>query len=400
MARLCWIATLIGVFSLIVVSSIMNGFNRSIRTKLLAVEPHLVVTASDENLAPVRPFIDSLSGAEKLPFAKQDVIVRTLDGHFSGAVAKGLPTAGIAGFLRRVADLRMKEGAKSHVDLNDAELDTHEILMGVDLARDLSLFEGDEVMLIPPETLLLPQGESPKYEKMRIKALFSSEFQDADSKLILFKMNERPLRFQVASSQETGIELRFKRPDDAEGLKEEILRKFGGSATGDGAHADPKLKVETWADRNSALFFALKLEKMAMSSFLGLAVLITCFSLVTVLVMLISQKRKEIGLLMALGLSRAKTQKLFLWIGICLSGFGLFAGLILGVIVSLLIEAYPVDILPDIYFDSSLPAQVNFTMVGFVALGSLCVAFLAAYVPVRMYLKNSPADNLRLVVSE
>src|SRR5688500_4492380 len=85
MARLCWVATLIGVFSLILVSSIMNGFNRSIRIKLLGVEPHLSIVGSEAQLATIENKVDQDEVVEMNRFARQDVIIRTLDGKFSGA---------------------------------------------------------------------------------------------------------------------------------------------------------------------------------------------------------------------------------------------------------------------------------------------------------------------------
>lgn len=391
MARLCWLATMIGVFSLIVVSSIMNGFNRSIRAKLLSVEPHLSIVASPQVLSSIRDRI-SLDQIQELgQFARQDVIIRTLDGRFSGGIAKGLESEGLSNFMARVFQLRFKAGSGVQFDPEEAALETNEILIGSDLARELNVFEGDEVVLIPPESLLGPQSEMPKFERVRVKSIFTTEFAEVDSKLLLFKLADKPMRFQSHISGEVGIEFRLKKPDEFEETKKYLKSLVSNESA---------IKVESWADRNKALFFALRLEKVAMTTFLGLSVLITCFSLITVLVMLISQKRKEIGLLMSVGFSRKKTEKLFLLVGVFLSSFGLFIGLLLGILVSLLIDKYPMNVLPDIYYDSSLPAELSASFVLGVAIFCIVVVVVAAYWPVRLYLKKSPSENLRQFISE
>lgn len=386
MARLSWLATLIGVFSLVVVSSVMNGFNRSIRNKLSSVEPHLTVSGDETVRREAEVFLLSESGVEVNEYVRQDVILRTVDGRFSGAVAKGLPEEAIYHFLNRISKMRFKKGAIPDLEMEQASLDIHEVLVGSDLAREMNLFEGDEIVLIPPESLLGPQGEAPRFERMRVKALVTTDSADIDSKLIVFRLASRPLRFESQVSGERGVEARFQNINEASSVAAKLAHQL---------RSLKEARIETWADRNQALFFALRLEKVAMMTFLGLSVLITCFSLVTVLIMLVSQKRKEIGLLMAIGFSRHSIRRLFLTLGVFLSGLGLFGGLILGVMTSLLIEKYPIDLLPDIYYDSAIPSEVNYAFVAGVAAFCLAVAFMAAYWPVRSYVRYSPSENLR-----
>lgn len=389
MARISWVGTLIGVAALILISSIMNGFNRSIRTKLLAIEPHLVISNVDPIFA--RAELTKIANAKIVDFVAQDIILRSLDGRFSGAVAKGLPSNEIYSFLNRAMHLKYKHGDGPDLPLESTELAKNEAIIGSELARELNIFEGDEVMVIPPETLLMPAGEAPKYERMRVKSIVNTELPEVDNKLMLYRLSENgaAYRFQSTSQEERGFELRLENPSRADELKAELQTKFNSDA-----------KVESWGDRNHALFFALKLEKIAMMSFLSLGVLIASFSLITILVLLLSQKRKEIGLLMALGLSAKDTRRLFLSLGMVLSGFGLFVGVLLGLSLSWLLEKYPLEILPDIYYDSALPSEINYTFVAAVAAACLVVALLSALGPVRQYLKLSPSQNLRPFVAD
>ncbi len=399
MARISWVGTLIGVAALILISSIMNGFNRSIRTKLLAVEPHVVISNVDPVLA--RAELSQLNepssarrfGSHFTEFVSQDVILRSLDGHFSGAVAKALPESEIYDFLNRAMHLKYRNGKGPDIPRESVILDAHEAIIGSDLARDLNLFEGDEVMVIPPETLLLPAGEAPKYERMRVKSIVNTELPEVDNKLMLYRLGSGTevahLRFQSTAQEERGFEMRLSKPTDADDVKVYLAMHLG-----------PVAKIETWGDRNHALFFALKLEKIAMLSFLSLGVLIASFSLITVLTLLLSQKRREIGLLMALGLSEQRTKRLFLALGMVLSGFGLFSGVTIGLLTSIWLERHPLEILPDIYYDSALPSEINYVFVGAVAVGCLVVAGLSAYGPVRRYLRFSPSENLRPYVAD
>ena len=158
--------------------------------------------------------------------------------------------------------------------------------------------------------------------------------------------------------------------------------------------------IESWADKNKALFAALRLEKVAMLSLLSVSVLITCFSLITVITLLISQKKKDIRLLLAVGFSQAKTEKLFVHMGLMLCLIGLLPGLLLGVSVSYLIEKYPLDILPDIYYDSSIPSEVNYVFVFGVAVVSLLIAWMTAKIPISKEAKKSVGNRRQLLAHE
>ncbi len=392
---------MIGVFSLIIVASIMNGFNRSIRTRLLAVQPHIVVTdekahADPASLNKIAIAIKKL-GFTSTPFIQQDVIVRSLDGRFSGGVIKGTTDQGVRDFMMRLIQAR-DHHTPSLDDLDLKNLGPNEIILGSDLAANLDVFEGDEVMVIPPETLLMPPGTPPRFERMRVRDIVNTDVENIDSELVLYSLGDpatglrEDLRFRSPSQEDSGFEIRLANPDNAENVANRIrasLNKIGVTA-----------RVETWGDRNRALFFALRLEKAAMMTFLGLSVLITSFSLITVLVMLLSQKRKEIGLLMALGLSQKATRSLFMKMGLILSGVGMFFGLLLGLGLSFILSEYPLQILPDVYYDSSLPSEVHYGFVAAVGLGCMILAFISAYWPVRHYLGRSPAENLRQFVAE
>jgi len=412
-AWICIVGIGLGVMALVVVLSVMNGFNGTIRERLLAVEPHLVIALpppapggqprSLDELGVLRGELNQLPGARASIVESQDVILRTLEGTFGGAVAKGMD----AEALEKIFSDIQKIGKKRHGNYNDfvvsqgegptddptdpsaegdlaqrlAHLEAGEVILGVDLAHSLRIFEGDQILIIPPESLLKPAGETPVYEKVTVRALLSSRVADVDGKMVFYNPGHTLGRFREAASREISLEVRLPEPYDYAAMATEYTRR--GFA------------VQTWVSRNEALFFALKMEKMAMTIFLALAALITCFSIVTVLVLLLTQKRRDLGILMAMGLSPRRTRQVFTRVGILLSACGMGGGLGLGIGISYLLDRYPIDMLPDIYYDSSIPVKVTPELIYFVVGVSAVVAFLSSYLPARINTSAQPSELLR-----
>lgn len=391
-AWLCMSGVAIGVMSLVIVISVMNGFNDQIRKRLLAVEPHLVASmpnraSADEVKA--SSLYKSMKGREGVQtdlFENQDVILRTVDGNFGGAVARGVEAETLAYILRETRSAVSANKNQTSIDsapISDesSDLDQGQVLMGIDLARQLGIFEGDTVTLIAPEALLLPPGEAPPFERVTVKGLLTTNIDDIDSKVLFYGRGKSLVAFRNSPSRSSGFEVRLPNPEDFQSLKSEIEAQ--------------KWTVQSWVDRNASLFFALKLEKLAMGSFLGLAGLIASFSIVTVLVLLLTQKRKDIGLLMSLGLSPSKTRELFIRVGLILSSIGIGTGLVLGVVISLVINAYPIPLLPEVYYDATIPATVEPLFILSILLISAVIAYISAWIPARQTTTGSPAEALR-----
>ncbi len=378
-AWLCMAGVGIGVASLIIVLSVMNGFNIKIRQNMLNVEPHLVI----RNAPRIKEWdIRGLLGSELESMwysENQDVVLRTVDGVFSGAIAKGIPTKGLKDWLSHV--WKPTSGGDP-MNPDSFFLGPRQAILGVDLASTLGVFDGDDVYVIPPETLLLPKGEVPKYEKVTVKGIISTQMAETDSKLFVYN-SENTLKgwWKQSASMEDGFEVRLKDPYSADALAQR-LKRYG-------------LDVQSWHDRNTELFFALKMESLAMTIFLSLAVLITSFSVVSVMVLLITQKRKEMGMLMAMGLSRKATRGAFTLVGVYISTIGVGAGVLFGCAVALFMDYYPIEVLPDIYYDSTLPAHLSNNIVFGVIVGAAILACIGAYVPVRFYANPNPSECFR-----
>jgi lipoprotein-releasing system permease protein len=392
-AWLCMAGVGIGVMSLIVVMSVMNGFNDQIKSRLLAVEPHLVVTVpgvSDVNHLVDQPIYQELKNRKDVQteiFETQDVIVRTVDGLFGGAVAHGVEDSALEYILRetrRAVNSSQATGTTvevAPVAKESAHLSSGEVLVGADLARSLGIFEGDKITIVSPEALLLPAGEVPHFERVLVKGLLQTNIADIDAKAIYFGRGRSLKTLKESTSRETGFELRLNDPYRYGPLEHELKSRG--------------LKVSSWVERNSALFYALRMEKTAIGSFLGLSALIASFSIVTVLVLLMTQKRKDIGLLMGLGLSRIRTQRLFMGVGLLLSSMGIVAGVVMGVVICLVVDKNRIPILPDIYYDSTIPARMDPYLILFVIVAATFIAVFSAYFPARLHTRELPSELLR-----
>ncbi len=227
----------------------------------------------------------------------------------------------------------------------------------------------------------MPAGEAPDFERVTIKGLLVTNIADIDSKMIFYPRANTFHHLKDSSSREIGIEVRLPDADGYGPIKKELEKK--------GA------KVTTWIDRNSSLFYALRMEKFAMGAFLGLSALIASFSIVTVLVLLLTQKRRDIGVLMAMGLSTARTRRVFIQLGLLLSGIGLGGGLILGTVICLIISTFPMNILPSIYYDTTIPARLDLYLIIGVVIAAAIVSVLSAYFPARRHTQLLPAEALR-----
>lgn len=377
---LSFIAIALSLTAFLVVLFVMNGMNLNIKKRIMALEPHLTSIQTEKNDSLVQERIVSESFQSYQSF---DLILRTIDGQFKGAQAIGYTTEGLNQWIERLKKLKQKEGQPEFNDISAShfQLDKNEIAIGVDLARSLGVLEGDEITLIPPETLLLSSLETPLFQKVSVKRILITDLFDLDSKMILFNSENSLLNFSKTLSRKRGLHFWFASLSDAE-LAQEKLQKLG-------------ITSETWQEKNSDLFFALMMEKTMIGIFLGLAGLIASSSILTVLALLMSQKKRDIAIIKTLGLSQKKTLWLFTKIGLWISGGAIFIGLVLGLSISYYLQYNPVNILPNIYYDSSIPALVDLNFVFIVACVSFGLAFLGSYFPAKTTLDIQPAILLR-----
>lgn len=366
----CLCGVTIGIAAMIVVMSVMNGLNQNIHKRLLSTEPHILIQNIEEDkLMMLKSHFqnDILEKTER-----QDVILKTLEGIYGGAIAKGVEPKS----LQRL--IQAQDKAHSDLELSDGE-----IAVGIDLAYSLHIFEDDEIIITLPDALLAGDTEIPKVEKLRVKYLLRTNVADVDSSMVFYNIQSRTLKsFYDSSSLTKSFELYLTNTSDLDSSAGFLKSK--------------NLPFTTWKEQNSHLLYALKMERILIGVFLGMAILIAAFTILTVLALLIIQKRKDIGTLMSFGISSQKASYIFTQLGFYLTFIGISSGTILGLILCFILKTFPILKLPaDIYYDSKVPVSVQFSFVFGIIIFSLLIAFIGSYLPSRYVSKFTPAECLK-----
>ncbi|MEY4616995.1 MAG: hypothetical protein RJB66_1955 [Pseudomonadota bacterium] len=385
--RIAWLSMVsigVAVAAFILVLSIMSGLHRNINLRILALEPHLTAEFEkniDDSIIQnhsIIPFLKQQRGLDFQIYDRQDVILRSTDGLFHGGVARGVTVEAIEAMQRRLSALPQQNTATAVLEVPGAG----EVVLGYGLAKQLNVYEGEYVTILPPESLLMAPGENPPFAKVVVKQIVATNIAELDSQMVLFQRGQALVNFSKAGSRRVGYDVWLSDPYGANSLKKR-LSQF------------KDLSVQTWRERNSAIFWSLQLEKLMLGSFLGLSALITTFSIWSVLTLLIAQKRKDMGLLMALGLSNVRLKDLFQRVGLYLAGIGLGVGALVGVLVGLYLEKFPLKVLPDIYYDSEIPAQVDFLFILIILALAIMIIYGAVHLAMKKLLELRPSEALR-----
>lgn len=381
--RISWLSMVgiaISVTAFLVVLFIMNGMNASIKKRIMGLEPHLYVQALGVESAagleahPVFQRLNEDPNNKTYVYETQDVIIRSQDGQFRGGTARGVTRKSLGYFIEQLQQMEKKaredEAPGYFWDPEDVPGDG-EIVMGVDLAQSLGVYEGDYVTIVSPSGLLLPPGETPKFERVKIKRIVTTSLADIDSQYIFYQRGKTLNSLVSEGLRKLGIEVWLSDESNLETVKEDLL-KFDG------------VSVETWRVRNSALLYALKLEKLTIGTFLGLAGMIAASSILTVLALLLSQKKRDIAVLRTVGFSAKQTVRTFTQLGFFLAFAGVLVGVISGTAISLYLEVNPIQLAEShIYYDPSIPALVDFSLVFGVLFVSALIAWFGSYIPAR-----------------
>ncbi|HWU43823.1 MAG TPA: ABC transporter permease, partial [Bdellovibrio sp.] len=299
--RIAWLsmgAICLSVTAFLVVLFVMNGMNASIKSRIVGLEPHLYVTVPGARTATVlenHPAFQRLKedeGNRAYVYETQDVIIRSQDGQFRGGIARGVTRPSLEYFIEQLQQLdakklsaaQRKEESPGYFWNPQDIPDEGEVVLGVDLAQSLGVFEGDFITVVSPGGLLLPPGETPKFERVRIKRIVTTSLSDVDSQYLFYQRGKALTSLDNEGLKKIGIEAWLADEKNVSSMRESLL-KF------------PDVQVETWEDRNGALLYALRLEKLTIGFFLGLAGMIAASSILTVLALLLSQKRRDIAIL-------------------------------------------------------------------------------------------------------
>ncbi|OGB14061.1 MAG: cell division protein FtsX [Burkholderiales bacterium RIFCSPLOWO2_12_67_14] len=378
----------LGVAALIIVLSVMNGFQKEVRDRMLGVLSHIEVFEPGGQAIP--NLADTLAAIERHPevlgaapfVGAQALIARGED--MKGALVRGIDPA----LEPKVTDLV--------ADLSDTVLPRlvpgeFGVILGGELARSLGVGTGDTVTLIAPSGQVTPAGVVPRIRQMTVVGTFDSGHFEYDSALALLHQDDAARIFRVEGP--TGVRVKIKNLHEAREVAIDIASSL-----------DPGLLVRDWTRQNRSWFAAVQLEKRMMFIILTLIVAVAAFNLVSTLVMTVTDKRADIAILRTLGASPRSIMGVFMVQGAMVGVIGTGAGLLLGLgiafnidtLVPALERALGASFLPqDVYLISRMPSDPQQSDIMPIALISLALSFVATIYPSWRASRVNPAEALR-----
>lgn len=378
----------LGVMALIIVLSVMNGFQKEVRDRMLSVLSHIEVV----NLAgPVDHWAERTAEIEKrspeviagAPFVSGQALLST-GSTVRGAMVRGIDPAAEP----KVSDLAQAVRLGRITDLKPGKF---QIILGQDLARALGAMPGDKVTLIVPKGNMTPAGFVPRMKQLTVAAVVQSGHYEFDSTLALMHVDDAAVLYRTGGP--TGIRLKIADLYEAPKVASRI-----GSALPAGWYASD------WTMQNRTWFAAVQVEKRMMAIILFLIVLVGAFGLISTLVMTVTEKQSDIAILRTLGASARSIQLIFMiqgavvgFVGVaCGVGLGLAIAMNLDVIVPAIESALGVQFLPkEIYFISSMPSDPRASDIVPIALLSFLMSLAATIYPSWRAARIHPAEALR-----
>jgi lipoprotein-releasing system permease protein len=378
----------LGVAALIIVLSVMNGFQKEVRDRMLSVVAHVEIYAANGAALPDWQATAALARRDPqvigaAPFvAAQALVARGED--MRGAIVRGIDPAAEAS----VTDLAAKLGKTALAPLVAGGWN---IALGTELARAMGARIGDKVTIVAPGGQLTPAGVVPRLKQFTLVGIFDTGHYEYDSALALIHLDDAARLFRVEGP--TGVQLRLADLHQANDVARRLARELGSGVV-----------VSDWTRTNRNWFDAVQLEKRLMFIILTLIVAVAAFNLVSTLVMTVTDKRADIAILRTLGASPRSVMGIFMVQGAAAGLIGTFGGVALGllvaynvgVIVPAIERLLQVSFLPSsVYLISRMPSDPRSADIVPIAAISLVLAFAATVYPSWRASRVQPADALR-----
>jgi lipoprotein-releasing system permease protein len=389
-----WFAVIgiaLGVATLILVTSLMNGIALEMTSRFIGIDGHITISHRSSSFSDYQPAVEELkkiAGVREVTPQVQGQVMATAHGRALGAQVVAVPYAA----------LQARELFTSHVESGDlAGLERDEgIVLGAHLANNLGVQLGDTVTLISPQGRSSIAGFVPRMKTYPVIATIKLGMHAIDGGLIVMPFAEAQTYFLLAN--ETGgaisnLQIMLADVNASNAVARTMREMLGGEA-----------RVVTWQQANAGIFAALDVQRNVMVIILGLIILVAAFNIISSLVMLVKDKSHDIAILRTMGASRASVMRVFMLAGCWIGVAGTAAGVVLGLILAANLEAMHQGLealmgqkilLENIYFLSTLPTKTSPTEVSIIVIMSLALSFLATIYPARRAAKLDPAEALR-----
>jgi len=377
----------LGVATLIIVLSVMNGFRSELLDRILGLNGHVSVVSASGNIAGYDPLVERVRGVPGVlsvtPLVEGQILA-TAGGRAAGALVRGLKAEDLA--QRPSIAGNIKSGTLADFKGNDA------VVLGSRLARTLGVAIGDKVTLVSPKGTVTAFGTVPRMQAYRVVATFEVGMFEYDNSFIFMPLGAAQQYFRLGDAV-SQLEIFVEDPDN-------LLRQRIAIAV----TLDPEHRLFDWQQANSSFFNALQVERNVMFLILTLIILVAAFNIISSLIMLVKDKGSAIAILRTVGASRGIIMRIFFIVGGSIGVVGTVSGAILGLVFAHNIEAIRrglesltgTDLFAaEIYFLSQLPAEVDTGEVILVVAMALGLSILATLYPSWRASRLDPVEALR-----
>ena len=378
----------LGIAALITVMSVMNGFQKEVRSRILGVSAHVQIMGSEGGL-------DQWQTAREVAMKNPEVIgtapfvngqgLLAYSSNVRGTVVRGI----IPSDENAVADLGRDMRVGQITSLVAGE---YNIILGAELARALGVSVGTKLQLITPQGSVTPAGMVPRLRSFTVSGIFSSGHYEYDSTLALIHMKDAQVLFRLGENV-SGVRLKLKNTDQARN----VSRQLATTLRTDGYVTD-------WTKQNETYFRAVEIEKRMMFVILALIIAVAAFNLVSTLVMVVTDKHPDIAILRTLGASPGMIMKIFVVQGAVIGVIGTLIGVAVGILLALNVDVVVPFIesmagfkvlSPEVYFLSELPSDLKWNDVWMTAVIALLLSLAATLYPSWQASRVNPAEALR-----
>lgn len=376
----------LGVATLIIVMSVMNGFRTELLNRVLGLNGHIAVSGEAgplKNFDAVAEEVRGISGVVRVTPTIEGQVMVTVQGSASGAVVRGV----------RPEDLAERQIIAGNIKSGDlARMDENSVIIGTRLARRLGVFPGDTLSLVSPETGMSPFGSVPRLRGYRIAALFEVGMYEYDNGFIFMPLAAAQRFFRLPEAV-SNLEVMVTDPDQVRPIGREIAQQLG-----------PGVRLYDWRQSNASFVNALDVERNVMFLILTLIIVVAAFNIISSLIMLVKDKGRDIAVLRAMGATKGMIMRIFLLSGASVGIAGTIAGFVLGIVFTSNIETIRgwlqsltgTELFsPEIYFLSRMPSEVDTGQVVTVVLMALALSLLATIYPSWRASRLDPAEALR-----